>query len=673
MVFASTSHAQIRDTTYRDSLVRRSVTTTTDPLALAFEAGFSAYTVSEGTLPAPLSTGCDTFHVASSSGPGFSALVTIPLNDHFYLAPFLSYRGLASEHTWGEFFTDTIRINDDSLIRTTVPFEHRITAPTKAIGIGVSLGARFLGKIFGELGFELLSITDRSFEKHLQPTGPGGFTGGSRDSLEASGELPNANSILPAIRATLGAEFPLSSRLFASPVLAAHIPLTGITPYWHMTGLGGGIRLRYLFDAPETIEEVIDTVRIQTIVERPPPRPKLTAEIRAVGITPDGKEEEVIRLDVEEVKARVAFPMLNYIFFDEGSSQVASRYQQFPTAEDARAYFKGTTDRRSEKLLNLYRESLNIIGARLSANPTARITLVGNTSNSGTERNALDLAQRRAETIKQYFTRIWNIAPDRIKTQARLLPEKPSPSTIAQGKAENRRVEIIATDERITDPIVVTNLEHLATPSEIKLRVRINAEAGVRHSTATISIAGTELVRYEGTGLARQKAWTVTEEALSAPVDSLDLRLEVTDSAGNTVVATGSIPLQRRLAERERPETLERYSLVLFGFDDDVLGAKNERIVRMIGETFKRLQPERITIIGYTDELGNPAHNDELSRRRAEAASEALEKALRNLRIPVPPRTVIEGRGSRQILYDNTLPEGRFFSRTVNVTIEKRE
>jgi outer membrane protein OmpA-like peptidoglycan-associated protein len=665
--------SQIRDTIYSDSIVRRFIATTKEPISILADGGYFKHVVSEGVLPRPLSTGCDTFTAASSSGPAFSASLAIPLNDDLYVAPFLSYHDLQNEHTYGEFFTDTTRTSGGDLIRTTVPFEHTIVSPAKAIGLGLSFGARFFQKMFGEVGVEVLAITDRSFEKHLQPNGPGGFSDGSRDSLEVSGELPRARSILPSLRATIGAEFPLSSRLFASPILAAHIPLTGLTPYWNLISVGGGIRLRYVFAPQEQIEEYIDTIRIPTIVERPQPKPKLQAEIRAVGISTGGIEEEVIRLDVEEVKARVALPMLNYIFFNEGSAEIPSRYQQFPTAEDAKSYFKGTTDRRREKLLDIYTESLNIIGSRLSANPAARITLVGSTSNTGREKNALDLAQKRAETIKNYLVRIWNIAADRIKIQARLLPEKPSPSRVAQGEEENRRVEIISNDDRITDPIIVTNLEHLATPSEIKLRVKINAEAGVKYSVATISIAGNELVRYEGTGLARQKAWAVTEEALSASVDSLDLRLEVTDSAGNTTVATGAIPLVRRRAERERPEALERYSLILFGFDEDVLGKKNERIVKFVGETFKRLQPERVTIIGYTDELGDMQHNDDLSRRRAEAAAQALERTLRELRIGLPAKTVIEGRGSHQILYDNSLPEGRFFSRTVNVTIEKRE
>jgi hypothetical protein len=37
----------------------------------------------------------------------------------------------------------------------------------------------------------------------------------------------------------------------------------------------------------------------------------------------------------------------------------------------------------------------------------------------------------------------------------------------------------------------------------------------------------------------------------------------------------------------------------------------------------------------------------------------------------LPHDIIVEGRGSHERLYDNRLPEGRFFSRTVMVTIER--
>ncbi len=68
----------------------------------------------------------------------------------------------------------------------------------------------------------------------------------------------------------------------------------------------------------------------------------------------------------------------------------------------------------------------------------------------------------------------------------------------------------------------------------------------------------------------------------------------------------------------------------------------------------------KVTIQGYTDRIGDPAHNLQLSNNRAQATSRAIGF----------PNAKVTGRGETA-LHDNDLPEGRFYSRTVNVVIER--
>ena len=118
-------------------------------------------------------------------------------------------------------------------------------------------------------------------------------------------------------------------------------------------------------------------------------------------------------------------------------------------------------------------------------------------------------------------------------------------------------------------------------------------------------------------------------------------------------------------------ERIERFSLILFGFDDARLGRRNEREVRRAAELIPTVPVERVLIQGFTDESGDASHNDELSRARAEAVRRRLEELLHRANAVLPQDAHTEGRGSRDLLYDNTLPEGRFFSRTVNITIQR--
>ena len=67
-----------------------------------------------------------------------------------------------------------------------------------------------------------------------------------------------------------------------------------------------------------------------------------------------------------------------------------------------------------------------------------------------------------------------------------------------------------------------------------------------------------------------------------------------------------------------------------------------------------------VTISGYTDALGDEIVNEKIALERAKAVSQRLQ--IRN--------AIVRGIGEKEILYDNNLPEGRFYCRTVTITIE---
>ncbi len=640
--------------------------------------GWNIY--SNSPLPLPLGYRCDQFLSGTATAPSFSLRFDIPLSDEpsdFYISPSLSYSDLRSKTTFGQFFTDTVS-NGGVTERNSLEFIHTITSYTKGLGIGASIGWGIAKPLYVEIGAEALFLLNKKFDKILTPNGPGGFSNGSRDSLELSGDLPNTRSIIPAFTFSLGAEFPLSSKLSAAPTISAELPLLGTADYFSHYSIRGGITLRYdLSPRLDTITEYergkiaepifakVDTTHLPS---------KLSVAIEAYGRTSDGRQEKVIRIDVKDVRARVAFPFLNYVFFDEASSALPQRYVRYSSPDDAVKKFKGTNDRQGENILGIYKEMLNYLGARLKANPKTKITLTGSTSNTGSETNNLALARSRAETVKNYLANIWQIPEERMKIEARLLPERPSPLSRREGQEENRRVEITADDDRITDPIVVLNTEHLATPSKITLVPIITTDTGIAYVKATSSIGNKEILRYEGdinVFYDTTKAYTITEEALSSTEDILNLDLIVRDSSGNMATAHNTIPLKRTKTVTDRKEELERYSLILFGFDEDKLGGKNERTLSLVAKSFGKTNVRGLRIIGYTDEMGDVNYNDDLSRRRAKTASQELERALRNAGFTLPPQTIIDGHGSREKLYDNLLPEGRFFSRTVNITIEK--
>ena len=84
----------------------------------------------------------------------------------------------------------------------------------------------------------------------------------------------------------------------------------------------------------------------------------------------------------------------------------------------------------------------DVADALIKGNPDANITVEGHTDSQGQRQYNMDLGQKRADAVKaQLVAR--GVASDRIKSVG-IGPDRPiAPNTSAEGRANNRRVEII--------------------------------------------------------------------------------------------------------------------------------------------------------------------------------------------------------------------------------------
>src|SRR5690606_14587174 len=139
---------------------------------------------------------------------------------------------------------------------------------------------------------------------------------------------------------------------------------------------------------------------------------------------------------------------------------------------------------------------------------------------------------------------------------------------------------------------------------------------------------------------------------------------EVEDTTGQVqATPTARLPIdqvtiQKKRRERIADKEIDRYSLILFDFGKTTLSDANRRIIDFIRQ---RISPEAsVVVTGHSDRVGDEDVNLRLSAERARVAAQALD-------IPV---TDVQGLGESVILYDNDLPEGRLYSRVVNVVVE---
>jgi WD40 repeat protein/outer membrane protein OmpA-like peptidoglycan-associated protein len=117
----------------------------------------------------------------------------------------------------------------------------------------------------------------------------------------------------------------------------------------------------------------------------------LSAFVQAYGVKPhfnperkDSVEYPLQSLRVEEFLATAMHPLLNYVFFEQNSAIIPSRYTRLNTSQVRRITDKIVLDKMlferqfsGQTTLEVYRHVLNIIGSRLRASTNASITLVG--------------------------------------------------------------------------------------------------------------------------------------------------------------------------------------------------------------------------------------------------------------------------------------------------------
>jgi len=375
-------------------------------------------------------------------------------------------------------------------------------------------------------------------------------------------------------------------------------------------------------------------------------------------------------LTIEEVTTIDSSPLLNYVFFETGQSDIPSRYAtlsgQAVTQSFSESKLKDTTEK--------YAHTLNIIGRRLRDNPEARIKIVGCNSNRGEEHNRKDLSRSRAESVKAYLKYIWGIETSRMETEARNRPAVASASSVAEGRAENQRVEIYAESPAILDTVKSTYVTEISNTEEVKVMPQIRTGYEVQRWTVALLGDGKLIDSTAGQG-DLMPMYPFNLKALGMAkiggYENIGAKIEVEDRKGRTYKthATTSVRFikrEERVAKKEGYKVMEKYALILFDFDRAEIKDRNQAVMDRIIARIKEVPTATVRIVGHTDTIGKEAYNVDLSERRAKAAFEMIVAGggVNSGNISY------EGAGPHNPLFDNQLPEGRALNRTVTVTLE---
>lgn len=390
----------------------------------------------------------------------------------------------------------------------------------------------------------------------------------------------------------------------------------------------------------------------------PAPRPGPPPPVVEYTIAPQVQE-----IRIEEFSSAESFPLLPYLFFDQSSSSLPSSLHLYSTGDTA-----GYNERKiSAETPSVYAELLNIIGARLREYPSATLRITGTADERISEENA-SLGRRRAEAVQSYLGTVWGIDRSRLPVVGRGLPALPSNPTLPEGAAENRRVELASNDPRVVAPVRLGDVSVVVTPARLEVALDARPRSLVAHWRLTMdSESGSELFTDSGTVLPGN---VIIPSELLLPMQTMNevtLHLSGRDSLSRIGAAERSLPVRRvtlrqKREQRIQDKLIERYSLLLFEFNQAKLNGEQRTVLQSISRS---ITPQaRVIVSGYTDFIGEEAYNAQLAEQRASAVAAELRQHAPNANI------IVEAVGESD-LFDNNTPYGRFYSRTVQITIEK--
>ncbi len=510
--------------------------------------------------------------------------------------------------------------------------------------------------------------TSASFTQTDNITGPDdyAFPDGKTTRLMVDGTVLSRASVQAGPRIRIAYRLPLGPRLWLQPAVTAYADL--LSPVreaqWRSFSVGGGAAVLFDLSPRAAAPPPEDPL---------PPAPLLAASIELYGVDEEDLPQSVAVIKVDEELYRQNTPLLPVVYFGRNTAEMPERYEELTRsgADTFRlAHLSGTG------MLEMQHRALDVIGWRLRADTSGRITLIGSTSHD--EPGAL--GRGRAEAVRSYLEEIWGIERERmmIGGSGGGGQLQRSSEITEDGRADNRRVEIMANTPGITAPIVTEQVVRNFNPPMIRILPSFEAEAGVQSWSVTISQESSIIARYssEGEGNTEELTWNIIHDRIDSALAPLVAELVVEDSLGASVVARTEIPLhlEKRLkvveGQVQREENREQiaYTLAAFNYNSAELTPQHSALLREIAREIR--DSARISITGYTDRVGDERSNAELSTQRAESAAKLLRTLLQGLGVR-EARIRTSGAGMETERFTNDLPEGRALSRGVTVMIEQ--
>lgn len=482
-------------------------------------------------------------------------------------------------------------------------------------------------------------------------------------SEDVRGDFDNVNKTLISMQIGAGFDIPLSSQNHKTQFVLS--PFVNFQPYfgqhprsietWNITALRVGMALKFgqgsAMETPKAPES-----KVQFSVNAPKNIPG-------------------------ERNVREVFPLRNYVFYDLESNKIPSRYKLLKK-EEAKDFNEDqigitastNTSGRSARQMAVYYNVINILGNRMVKNPSSNVTLVGSSEKGSEDGVAM------AESIKTYLVSVFEINAARITTKGQLKPTIPS----EQPGATKELVLLREGDHRVSiesnSPELLMEFQagpdaplkplELVTVQEAPIDSYITIDAGgAREAYSSWSLETTDpdgKVKVFG---------PYTQEKVNIPGKSImgnrsegDYKVKMIGKTKSGTIEEKVTTTHMVLWTPDKTEEGLRYSII-FEFNKSKAIAMYEKYLTDV--VTPKIPKNAIVIIhGHTDIIGEESYNLNLSIERANEVKNIIEKALSNSsRKDVKFEVHGFGEDENMSVFENKLPEERFYNRTVIIDI----
>lgn len=451
------------------------------------------------------------------------------------------------------------------------------------------------------------------------------------------------------------------TQLVLSPFVAFH-PYFGQNPRsietWNLTTVRAGVVLKIGSGhktSPEKVEVVVPVVGFV-----------VNAPLNVPG----------------DVRVTETFPLRNYIYFDEKSTDISKRYvllnkdQVKDFKEDQVEVFSPSTEvaGRAKREMTVYYNVLNILGDRMGKNPGSTIVLVGSSENGPAEGKLM------AESVKKYLVDVFAIDAARIAIEGRNKPKIAAEKVggtreLALLREGDRRVSVESNSPALLmefqsgpdaplKPVQIVAVQEEPIASYVTFKVDGADEA---FSTWKMEITD------ENGVVQNYGPYTQEEVSMSAktilgtkPEGDYKVKMIGTNKTGEIVTKESTAHLVAWT-----PSKIEegmRFS-ILYEFDDANAIAMYDKYLSEVVAP-KIPANAKVIIHGHTDVIGEEAYNQTLSDKRANDVKTTLENSVAKLGTAgVTFEVTGNGENESAAPFGNTLPEERSYNRTVIIDV----